>query len=315
MQKISVIIPLFNTVNYFPVCIESLLTQSYGNIEILIIDDMSNDGSEILAETYAAQNENVFYHRLPERRGPGGARNQGMLLATGELYGFVDSDDWVDSTMYEFLCESFSGGNIDIAVCGVKQEQERHPRSSVRHQFTCSSLIQSNLAFEIFTKNIKIDVNISIPVWNKLYSAEFIRRNKIQFLENSYNEDDYFNFFALLKAEAVATEPRCFYHYRQRNGSIVNTPSTKHIDDLFAAFSKIRSELVGSGEFEKYRNCYISYFLHCFSFLFEKLMSNQLSQTQQQAYLQRMVEKSHNVISLYEFLDKVNISRLGELLV
>lgn len=313
-KKVSVIVPVFNTAIHLPICIESILAQSHRNIEIILIDDNSNDGSTGVGEDYASKHNNIIFRRLLTKRGPGGARNVGLRLSSGEYIGFVDSDDWIDTNMYHFLLQSIEASCADIAICGVIHEKERPSKTTRKYWFSCPSVLENTLAFEVFTKNIALDSRISTPVWNKLYSASFIAKNKLHFLENSLCEDDYFNFFAFLQASRVATDPRCYYHYRQRPGSLSSDITPKHIDDLFHAFRKIRNELEASDSFDNYRECYLSFFMHDFLFVLNLLQRSMLPNIKKAQLINRMVMKSKGVVSLHEFLGRVDLSRVCDIL-
>ncbi len=104
MQKlISVIVPVYNTAPYLNHCIDSILLQTYPNIEIIIVNDGSNDSSGKIIENIVNEHQNIKYIELPMNQGLSAARNIGLEVATGDYIGFVDSDDWIEDSMYEVL--------------------------------------------------------------------------------------------------------------------------------------------------------------------------------------------------------------------
>lgn len=114
---ISIIIPVYNVRQYLDKCIQSVVNQSYRNIEIIIVDDGSNDGSETICDEWAKKDDRIrVFHK--KNGGSSDARNLGLRQAKGEFIGFVDSDDYIKSDMYELLYEAMNDG-ADIACCGT----------------------------------------------------------------------------------------------------------------------------------------------------------------------------------------------------
>ena len=116
MKLISVIIPIYNTQKYLKKCIDSVESQSYNNIEIILVNDGSTDSSEKIIRPYLQKYENIKYYKK-ENGGLSDARNYGMPYATGEYIAFLDSDDYVESTMYEEMYEGAKKENADMVEC------------------------------------------------------------------------------------------------------------------------------------------------------------------------------------------------------
>ena len=114
---ISVVVPVYNTVALLPRCVESLLAQTYPNIEIILVDDGSPDGAGALCAQYAALHENITAISQ-ENRGVSAARNAGIEAARGDYLGFVDSDDWIEPGMYGALLEALAANSARVAACG-----------------------------------------------------------------------------------------------------------------------------------------------------------------------------------------------------
>ena len=116
-MKLSVIVPVYNTVQYLKQCIESIINQTYRDMEIILVDDGSTDGSGEICDYYAECFDNIqVFHQ--ENSGIVVARKQGILKATGEYIGFVDSDDWIAEDMYETLMNVAEAENSDIVSMG-----------------------------------------------------------------------------------------------------------------------------------------------------------------------------------------------------
>lgn len=116
---ISVIVPVYNAEKTLQRCVESILTQTCGQIEIILVDDGSRDGSGALCTGYAEENENIIAI-LQENGGVSAARNRGLAAAHGEYIGFVDSDDWIEPEMYEGLLAALQGDGCGISACGYR---------------------------------------------------------------------------------------------------------------------------------------------------------------------------------------------------
>lgn len=116
MIKVSIIVPVYNVLEYLPECIESLLSQSYKNYEIILVNDGSNDGSGNLCDEYTQNYENIFVlHK--ENGGISSARNAGLDLATGDYIAFVDSDDFVSSDYLKVMVDLIEKYDCDLVCC------------------------------------------------------------------------------------------------------------------------------------------------------------------------------------------------------
>ena len=118
--KITVIVAVYNTEKYLRKCVDSILNQTYQDLEIFLVDDGSSDSSSSICDDYAKADKRIkVMHK--SNGGQGSARNLALDAATGELIGFIDSDDWIDADMYEFLLSKAISENADIVECGWKK--------------------------------------------------------------------------------------------------------------------------------------------------------------------------------------------------
>ena len=113
---ISVIVPIYNAEQYIDRCIKSILKQTYSNLEVLLIDDGSSDGSSSICKQYELSDNRVHYYHQ-HNSGVSAARNKGLDIAKGEYIGFCDADDWIESDMYEVLYSMINSSQSDIAIC------------------------------------------------------------------------------------------------------------------------------------------------------------------------------------------------------
>ena len=120
-DKISIIVPIYNVKKYIQQCVESLINQTYKNLEIILIDDGSTDGCGELCDEFGKKDQRI--HVIHKQNGGlSDARNKGIDVASGDYIGFVDSDDWISHNMYEKMLSSLKSVNADIAVCGWVEE-------------------------------------------------------------------------------------------------------------------------------------------------------------------------------------------------
>ena len=190
---ISVIIPVYNNEKYLEKCLESVLAQTYANIQVIAIDDGSTDMSGEILDQYAMKDSRIeVYHN--QNSGVSLARNCGITYAVGEFITFVDSDDTLEPDMYKNLLQQFDKDTIDIVHCGYKKIQLDGTSKVIlgtnqRYFFDCEYGLTHLLKGDLFTG----------ALWNKIYRRSIL--SGINFDKNiSINEDVLFNFYAFKKA-------------------------------------------------------------------------------------------------------------------
>lgn len=214
---ISVIVPVYKVEEYLRQCVESIQKQTYTNLEIILVDDGSPDHSgEICEELAAADNRIKVIHQKNARQAA--ARNNGLEYALSRgthsenhYIAFVDSDDTVDSRMFETLVDMMESGAYDLAICGhqiVKENAEPKP-CSIGTQRT---LDESSLWEEVFGR-------LNNAVWNKLYKAELLRTIRFP-VGMVHGEDLIFNIEYIAGCRNAVMNDGAFYHYYKRSGSI-----------------------------------------------------------------------------------------------
>ena len=223
---ISIIVPVYKVEPYLRQCVDSILRQTYRDIEVLLIDDGSPDRCGDICDEYGAKDQRVrVFHT--ENRGLSAARNLGLREAKGEYIGFVDSDDWIEPDMYEVLLRRIEETGADIGVCGLWYE------------FATKS-IESSCADVLYDPKGAIYAlicgDLKIQVMNKLWSIETAKM--LQFPEGHVFEDIFTVHHVLLKTERVATVGRTMYRYRQRKGSIARVYPMQNLIDYWNAINE-----------------------------------------------------------------------------
>jgi len=221
-RLLSIVVPVYNAEKFLPDCIESILSQEYRNLELLLINDGSTDGSGKICDAYAQKDKRVkAYHIL--NSGAAVARNLGMDYATGEFVGFVDADDTVEPEMYRTMVESAQKSNADIVMCGFYMVIDGHKQRSVCIQ-SSESVLDGNeeVRNELLKRYYQGTETGLASMCNKLYRLDFLNENRFRMEEGKVRGEDYWlNFYALKKAERVVVLPVALYNYRQVNSSSV----------------------------------------------------------------------------------------------
>ena len=207
---ISIIIPVFNVEAYVRKCLDSVVNQTYKDLEILVIDDGSTDGSGKICDEYKKDDRVSVFHT--ENHGLSAARNFGLDNANGEWIGFVDSDDWIEPDMYEVLLNRAEETGADIVECGYYYEYPK--KTEERKKIDC--LISGKEAVgELLQKKL------SDVVWDKLWRKECFE--KIRFPENRVFEEYATTYRVFLETNTICDLPVSKYHYFQREGSLSKT--------------------------------------------------------------------------------------------
>jgi glycosyltransferase involved in cell wall biosynthesis len=219
--KVSIIVPVYNDEAYIERCLESIRTQTLRDIEVIVINDGSTDGSHSIIERLATQDSRIRY-RLQANAGPSAARNAGLLLATGEYVGFVDSDDWIERDMYEELYRLVKRHDADLGVCGR--------RDVLGDKFIVTSGKLEDESFSIKEMGLerffmsKLDA-IGVIQCNKIYRNAIIEQHRVrcELNEHVFSEDILFNLYYHLHCDKVACTTKVLYNYRIRPGSLTTS--------------------------------------------------------------------------------------------
>ena len=203
--------PCYNIREYLPRCIESILAQTYKNLEVILISDGSTDGTDEIIREYAKKDSRII-HIFKENTGVSDTRNRGLDIATGDYIGFVDGDDYIDPEMYETLLKNAIENNADISHCGY---QMVFPSRVDYYYNTGKKVIQDN---KKGVRDIIVGDYVEPGVWNKLYRSDILKELRMP-PDIKINEDVIFNFYAFVNSQKSVYEDLPFYHYILRKGS------------------------------------------------------------------------------------------------
>lgn len=229
---VSIIVPVYNVAKYLPRCLDSLINQTYKNIEIILVDDGSTDGSGDICDEYAALDDRVNVFHTPNG-GVSHARNVALDNAGGEYITFVDSDDWLEKDWIADAIAEVIRADVDLYIGGYVKSYETGCDKVVHKYMPKTILTNIECLKEMYMQKIE-DTAFAWEVCGKLFRRKLW--NGVRFRENISVQEDGIAFFEILQqTEKAVYVPAYTYHYFDRPGSAVNTVSMKHIYDGFCA--------------------------------------------------------------------------------
>lgn len=233
MNKISIIIPVYNVEKYLPQCLESIVNQTYQNLEIIMINDGSTDSCPKICDDYAKKDKRIkLIHK--QNGGLSDARNAGLKIATGDFISFVDSDDLVALDFFRTLSETLLENDADIAECEFQKFVHKEKIKYVPDRTeNLAQLFEGEKIMEGLIKG-----PLHVMVWNKLYKIELVR--DLLFPVNRISEDAFWTYKVYGECVKTVKINKELYFYRQRESSIMSSKySIKRLDSLDAYEEKI----------------------------------------------------------------------------
>ncbi|UFR04172.1 CDP-glycerol glycerophosphotransferase family protein [Streptomyces sp. Go40/10] len=225
MPRFSVIVPCFKVQGFLRECLDSVLGQSFGDFELIAVDDCSPDGSGAILDEYAERDPRVRVLHLPENVGLGRARNAGMPHATGDYLFFLDSDDSLTPGALRAVADRLAEAeDPDVLVFDYARTYwwGGTRRNVLAHLLTREGTFSASEYPEI--------LDLLMVVWNKVYRRDFVTAGGFEF-PPGYYEDTPWTFPVMLSARRIAALDRICLNYRQRRqGNILSTTSRKHFD-------------------------------------------------------------------------------------
>ena len=228
---VSVIVPVYNVCSFLQEALDSVLEQTYRNLEIIVIDDGSTDGSERICDDYARRDGRIrLIHQ--DNKGLSAARNAGLNLMTGDFVVFLDSDDAFDHDYINSMLKVQVRERVDIVICkysvqrtnGLMRRQERYQQKpTIIHGIYNRNEALSALA----------DADINSSVWNKLYLSQLW--DKVRFPEGHVYEDVDTTYKIINKCNSIAVIDQVLYFHRKHDNSITSTNSKENIKDRILA--------------------------------------------------------------------------------
>lgn len=231
---ISIIVPVYNTERHLKKCVDSLLTQTHTNLEIILVNDGSDDSSPQICDAYAAADARVrVLHQ--QNAGLSAARNAGLDASTGSLIGFIDSDDYIDSNMFEDLLRALEMNDADMSMCGIRHVFEEGSAHTEEAFLPRDEVIQGQEA--ILSRLGRADNWLWVVACNKLYRRELFY--SIRYPIGKLHEDEFVIHHLLLSCQKVVSIAQPLYNYLQHDMGITRSGFTlRRLDGAEAQFDR-----------------------------------------------------------------------------
>ena len=232
MEVISVIVPVFNVEEYISECLDSILNQTYKQLEVILVDDGSTDRSGVICDSYAKKDSRVqVIHQ--KNSGVASARNAGLDRARGPYITFADSDDFIDATMYECMYQKLSESDADMIICGYKKvDEEGKPIHND------SPIINQELSVhDVLGKLNEKNGWYYLTVWNRMYKSGVW--DDVRFDVGKKHEDEFVAHKLFAKCKKILTIEDKLYSYRNRQNSIMTgKANVSRLDAVEAVYTR-----------------------------------------------------------------------------
>lgn len=221
--KISIIVPIYNVEKYLKKCLDTIICQTLKEIEIICVNDGSTDNSRKILEQYSKIDSRII---IIDKKNGGlsSARNAGMKIAKGEYIGFVDSDDWVDETMFEKLYKKAKENDSQMSICAVHKFDDKTKKMLYDDPYFTLGFFDESFDNRSFNHHETTDflIDLCVMAWNKIYKRSFLEENNALFPEGLIFEDGPFFFSIYFKMDRVSIVREFLYYYRiNRANSII----------------------------------------------------------------------------------------------
>lgn len=253
ITKVSIIIPVYNVEHYLRQCLDSVINQTFKDIEIIVVNDCSTDNSIRIIKEYQQKDSRIFLIDLTENKGQGYARNEGMKIAKGKYITFVDADDWVTNNYVEILYNEIENNNLDMVSAAAYFYDDSNKKIVYRKNVSAKILNKKKTEELLISRKN----NFIIPIWLKIYRKQFLDDNKMSF-KLAWHEDNLFIFETLIKTKKIKFIDNQIYFYRlnRENSSMyeINKQFT-----YFLLFEKLKEMLIKENKYECYKKVYYQY--------------------------------------------------------
>ncbi len=269
MPKLSIIIPVYNVEKYLRRCLDSIINQTHKNLEIIIINDASIDGSQEIIDEYKNKDNRIISIINNENIYQGESRNVGLNISTGEYITFADSDDWLEKEMYEEMINLILKSKADIVECNFKATNTNN--NSMYIQSLIPSFKKNNTAIDKYIMHLNKS-ELSVVVWNKIYSSKIIKENKIKFEDNKkvFGEDLLFNLDIMHYAHLLVTINKPLYNYFIRDESVSHSNDFMSLDKIINII-KLYTE--NTKKFESFKKDFLAFSILVIPFIKKHILN------------------------------------------
>ena len=241
--KLSVIVPMYNVKDYVGECLDSLRAQTLRDMEVIMVDDGATDNTAEIASAYAEADPDHFRLVHKKNGGLSDARNYGLQFVRGEYIAFLDSDDFVEPSLYEKLVRLMDEG-CDVAVTDIE-----YWYSDPAKRFVMKGL--TDWQADTMQKRAMLSPMFA---WNKIYRASWFLEKGLRYPLNTWYEDRPVTTMIFAQAKKIGYRNECLIHYRQREGSIMSSNSSPRVKEIFGIMELVRNNFVQAGLDKTYRD-------------------------------------------------------------
>lgn len=231
-ELISVIVPIYKVQDYLDRCVQSIVNQTYKNLEIILVDDGSPDDCPQICDDWRKKDPRIkVIHK--ENGGLSDARNAGMKVMTGVYVSYIDSDDWIEENMYQMMMNAIKTNKAEICECAFKKTSGSVKKEDQKNDDKVSIMDKRSALMAV------VEEKIQPVVWNKLYKREVV--DELWFEVGKYNEDEFFIYKVIERADRIIQIPYIGYYYFFREDSIINeTYTIRRLDGLEARYERMK---------------------------------------------------------------------------
>lgn len=243
--------PVYNSEKYLEKCFKSIISQSFKNYEVIVVNDGSTDNSAAIISKYSEKYPNFKGINLDFKTNVSDCRNRALKIAQGDYIAFCDSDDYISPNFLEILYKNAKKTNADIVCCGHNIVNEATGKVKSYKYHLKPGIYENPKAL----KTLINDTRLNYYIWDKLFKREILFDNNIDFPEILF-EDTIFSIKAFYFSKKISVIPDRLYYYVRHNNSLVNTISIKTINDYLTAFADTRTFLEANGDFAAYEKSF-----------------------------------------------------------
>lgn len=273
MNKLSIVVPVYNTEKYLKQCLDSIVCQTYGDFQIVLVDNGSTDRSGEICDKYAESDARIsVVHQ--ENRGPAGARERGLQISDGRYVYFIDSDDWLDADLVENLINIIEQYHVDIVLAGSKREYENGRSFDMKIRGDDGIHDQKWIRDDMMPQIVGVNElygNVSkIALWNYLIDRKLLET----YMKNpasrvDLGDDIIVTYPCLLSAESIYVKQDIYYHYRQRGNSLKRNLSIENYKNPKTAYevllAKLCKDMQTEGLLQQIKDLFFYLYMSCTS--------------------------------------------------
>lgn len=249
-MKVSIIVPVYNVEKYLPECLDSLVNQTLKDIEIICVNDGSTDNSLDILKKYSQKYSNIIVINQANK-GLGATRNVGVSYASGEYIGYVDSDDFVDSAMFEKLYTVAKACDADVALTNFYIYLND---TGYVYPYRDMKLLHRLNVLGSFNAYQNPEVLLNVGCWDKLYKRSFLQQNNIAFPEKRIYEDVLYSYSSLTYANKIVALTDRLYYYRKNTGISITDNEIRNDEykfDFLKNYTEIRNQWKSRPDIQK----------------------------------------------------------------